>query len=83
MDKKPQVKLCTLYVNQAKSGQEYLSGTMGGVRIVGFKSKFSDKGERWNIYVEEREKSEFTKKEPRSEQGSEAELKPIGDKIPF
>lgn len=77
MEKKPQVKLLTLYENTSKSGQTYLSGTMGGVRVVGFRSKFEDKGPRWNIYVEERDK-----KEGRSEQKSDPSFDSI-DKIPF
>lgn len=57
-EEKPKVKLTTIYLQTAKSGVEYFSGTMGAVRLIGFENKWKGKnGERsWNIYAVEREK---------------------------
>lgn len=53
----PKVKLTSLYLQKSQAGTEYFSGTMGPVRILGFKSKFTGRGgeERWDLFVLQRE----------------------------
>jgi hypothetical protein len=53
-----------LWVNDAKDGSKYFSGSMGGIRIVILKNTFKEEGSNepdWNLYFDENKPKETPK----------------------
>lgn len=51
------VLLCSLSIRTSERGNDYLSGSLGASRLVGFKAKERDPwgNEQWSVYLVERE----------------------------
>lgn len=55
MEKPKQIKVASLWMNTSKSGMQYMTGKLGGLKIVIFpvKEKRSDRSPDFNMYFEE------------------------------
>lgn len=58
------IKASGIWQNKDKSGNTYLSGSMGGLRIVILRNTFKEEGSNepdWNMYFEENKPKETPK----------------------
>lgn len=55
MEKNKQIRVASLWLNTSKSGMQYMTGKLGGLKIVIFpvKEKRGDKSPDFNMYFEE------------------------------
>jgi hypothetical protein len=69
------VELCGLWESQAKTGATYLSGTLGGAKVLVFRAKkHTDNSPDWRIYLAPK---------PRKDEGGQAPQGGGQDVLPF
>lgn len=61
MEKKPLIKIASIWQNQDKKGNTYFTGTLGSARIVILKNNYKKESKHpdFNIFVQEPEKKEY------------------------